>query len=316
MSKSFAGIAAGAIFAAANICAAAASPAAAPMREGGYALAPFSFVKFCIDYPGECPKEAGPARIRLTHRRMAELSNVNSEVNDAIAPTPDTSALRYWKLDVDAGDCNAFAVQKRHELIERGWPAAALALTVVKTSWGEGHLVVTVRTDRGDLVLDNLRLNIVPWQRAGYHWIMRQSERDPQYWVELHGGRPGPMKAAMDLDDATAVAERAADAGRMDNLANASSSHADAPEASNAQVLETDAVSAALDEAKASAAGASIADLAQWIADNRDAFIPAFYDAADALDRMVDASWAIPAKLATNRGEEAEVVDPTRFGFI
>ncbi len=200
-------IAAGAIIAIANLSMASASPSVASMQEGGYALAPFSFVKFCLDYPGDCPKSAGPPRVRLTRGRMAELSSVNRAVNASIRPRPDTSTLRYWKLDVDAGDCNAFAVQKRHELIRRGWPAAALALTVAKTARGEGHLVVTVRTDQGDLVLDNLRSNIVPWRKAGYEWIMRQSERNPQFWVELDGGQAGPVGAAQDLDDAAPVAQ-------------------------------------------------------------------------------------------------------------
>ncbi len=207
MCKNLAGLAAGAIIAIINISVGWASPSAATMREGGYALAPFSFVKFCLDYPGDCPKSAGPGRVHLTSGRMAELASVNRAVNHSIRPTPDASTFRYWKLDVNAGDCNSFAVEKRHELIQRGWPAAALALTVARTSWGEGHLVVTVRTNQGDLVLDNLRSTIVPWQRTGYDWIMRQSERNPQYWVDLDGGRAGPVYAAADLDDATAVAK-------------------------------------------------------------------------------------------------------------
>ncbi len=138
---------------------------------------------------------------------MAELANVNRAVNAAIRPTADASAMRFWRLNVSAGDCNSFAVEKRHELIRRGWPAAALALTVAKTSWGEGHLVVTVRTDEGDLVLDNLRSSIIPWQKTGYDWIMRQSEANPQFWVDLDGGEAGAMTAAAEFGQATAVAE-------------------------------------------------------------------------------------------------------------
>jgi predicted transglutaminase-like cysteine proteinase len=290
MSTIFNGIAAAVIFAVANISAAAAFPASAPMFEGAYALAPFSFVKFCIDYPDECPKQGGPGRIRLTRRRISELLSVNSAVNSAIVAMPDTSALRYWKLNVDAGDCNAFAVQKRHELIERGWAAAALALTVAKTSWGEGHLVVTVRTDRGDFVLDNLRRDIVPWQRTGYRWIMRQSERNPQYWVELHGGRPGTVSVAQDLDDATPLADGAEDAANV-----------------------------ALDEAKASAVTASISGLAHWIDDNRQALMPGFRSVADALEGITEESSAGPPKVAGDESKEAKAVDPidpTRFGFI
>ena len=207
MFRSVAGVAFGAVMAIANISATSASPTAATMREGAYALAPFSFVKFCLDYPGDCPKSSGPARIHLTGAHMAELASVNRAVNAAIRPTPDTSAMRFWRLNVSAGDCNAFAVEKRHELIRRGWPAAALALTVAKTSWGEGHLVVTVRTDQGDLVLDNLRSSIIAWQKTGYDWIMRQSEGNPQFWVDLDGGEAGTMTAAADFGAATQVAE-------------------------------------------------------------------------------------------------------------
>ena len=191
----------------------AATPTA--MREGGYVLAPFSFAKFCLDYPGDCPQSAGPARVHLTSARMAELTKVNSEVNETIDPTPNTSSFRLWKLGVSAGDCNNFAVQKRHELISRGWPAAALALTVVKTPWGEGHLVVTVRTDDGDFVLDNLRSAVVRWQAEGYRWIMRQSERNPQYWVDLDGGRASPVLSTRVSED-SARAKDADTAGPRD----------------------------------------------------------------------------------------------------
>jgi predicted transglutaminase-like cysteine proteinase len=161
---------------------------ASAMREGSYVLAPFSFAKFCIDYPDECRSSEGPTRVHLSAQGYAELVEVNRSVNASIRPTPDTSKLRYWRLNVAAGDCNNFAIQKRHELIARGWPEAALALTVAKTSWGEGHLVVSVRTDKGDLVLDNLRSKIIAWSQTGYQFIMRQSENNPQYWVELGGG--------------------------------------------------------------------------------------------------------------------------------
>jgi predicted transglutaminase-like cysteine proteinase len=102
MYRNLAGLAAGAIIAVATASPASATPSASAMREGGYALAPFSFVKFCLDYPGDCPKSAGPGRIHLTSAHMAELTNVNRAVNAAIRPTPDTSALRYWNPTANA----------------------------------------------------------------------------------------------------------------------------------------------------------------------------------------------------------------------
>ena len=158
------------------------------MAEGGYVLPPISFSKFCLDYPSECA--GGTARVHLSAEKMATLAAVNRQVNGSIAPTPDTSRFRFWALNVSHGDCNNFAIQKRHDLIQRGWPAGALALSVVKTPWGEGHLVVTVRTDAGDYVLDNLRSEVLDWRKAGYRWVMRQSQQNPQFWVSLNGGRP------------------------------------------------------------------------------------------------------------------------------
>ncbi len=181
-----------------------------PLAEGAFVASPLSFTKFCMDYPSECPSAAGPARVHMTKTRRAQLSEVNDAVNASIVPTPDTSAYRFWALNVSRGDCNEFAVQKRHELIDRGWPAGALALAVVKTAWGEGHLVLTVRTDEGDFVLDNLRSPIVPWQLAGYRWIMRQSEQDPQYWADLNGGRAGALSALRSREGDMLVAAVAA----------------------------------------------------------------------------------------------------------
>ena len=98
MHRHLAGAAAGALVALASLSAASAAAATTAMREGGYALAPFSFVRFCLDYPGDCPPSAGPGRVHLTRAQMAELASVNRAVNAAIRPTPDTSAMRYWKV--------------------------------------------------------------------------------------------------------------------------------------------------------------------------------------------------------------------------
>ena len=273
------------------------------------------------------PEIGWPGRIRLTSGRMAELSNVNRAVNGSIKPKPDASTLRYWKLDVAAGDCNSFAVQKRHELIKRGWPSAALALTVAKTPSGEGHLVVTVRTDQGDLVLDNLRSNIVSWQKTGYQWVMRQSEGNPQYWVELDGGQAGPLDAAQDFDSATEVAQAdsAADAREPTAgkpalaAADAGFKQADGARARNVRSLEADAATAAPDEAKMQATEASVADLTRWINDNRKTALPVLDSIVAAVDRFNETSPAAPATPVEEDEKEAEAddpIDPTPLGLV
>jgi hypothetical protein len=155
--------------------------------------------------------------------RMAALEDVNRQVNGSIAATRDTSRFHFWKLNVAQGDCNNYAIQKRHELMQRGWRAGALSLSVVKTSWGEGHLVVTVRTDAGEYVLDNLRPNIVDWRRTGYRWLMRQSSHNPQYWVALNGAAAAqPALASGEADiAATSQAEDDALAAKLASVAAA-----------------------------------------------------------------------------------------------
>lgn len=158
------------------------------MREGNFALAPIAFVRFCLDYPAECAPSPTPARTTLSEQSFAELTRVNRSVNQAIEPLPKSAEPPAWRLDARAGHCNDYAVQKRHDLIQLGWPANALSLAVVQTPTGAGHLVLTVRTDHGDFVLDNRRPNVVAWQRTGYTWMIRQSERNPQYWAEIDQG--------------------------------------------------------------------------------------------------------------------------------
>jgi len=49
----------------------------------------------------------------------------------------------------------------------------------------EGHAVLTVRSDRGDLVLDNTDNRIRLWHETGYRFLMRQSFANPMQWMAL-----------------------------------------------------------------------------------------------------------------------------------
>ncbi len=84
-----------------------------------------------------------------------------------------------------SGDCNDYAVTKRHELVQSGFPAKAVRLAVVKTPSGIGHLVLIVSTNKGNLVLDNLSETIRPWQLTKYQWLKIQSASDARYWFEI-----------------------------------------------------------------------------------------------------------------------------------
>ena len=155
-------------------------------------LAPMAFTIFCLKYKDECKPRPQQivfrgGRLKLTAERMAQLQEVNQQVNIAIRPEPNLEGLRgeKWLLHPTSGDCNDYAVTKRHDLIAKGFPARSLLLSEVVTTWGEHHLVVVVRTFAGDLVLDNLTGHILPWSKKSYRWVRIQSPKNPNYWASL-----------------------------------------------------------------------------------------------------------------------------------
>jgi len=69
--------------------------------------------------------------------------------------------------------------------MQAGIPRSALLITVVRDEQGDGHAVLTLRTDRGDYVLDNKTSKIKPWQDTPYAFVKRQSQQHPDIWVTL-----------------------------------------------------------------------------------------------------------------------------------
>ncbi|WFU39467.1 transglutaminase-like cysteine peptidase [Bradyrhizobium sp. CB82] len=153
-------------------------------------LPPMAFTMFCLKYENECKPHRmvfRGGRLKLTPERVAQLQDVNQQVNAAIRPEPNLEGLRgeKWLLHPTSGDCNDYAVTKRHDLIQKGWPARSVLLSEVVTTWGEHHLVVVVRTFSGDLVLDNLTGHILPWSKKPYRWVRIQTPKNPNYWASL-----------------------------------------------------------------------------------------------------------------------------------
>jgi predicted transglutaminase-like cysteine proteinase len=76
-------------------------------------------------------------------------------------------------------------------LVDRGVDPADLLMTVVLQPNGEGHAVLTVRTDHGDFILDNMRNKVLLWSETEYTYLKRQSSSNPGRWVKLQDGRAG-----------------------------------------------------------------------------------------------------------------------------
>ena len=113
-------------------------------------------------------------------------------VTDAMTPA-DANCCEYDWLGSDGrGDCEDYALTKQKKLMEMGFSVRALRLAVVDTPQREGHVVLTVVTDRGDYVLDNRSPWVLPWRKADYIWFKRQDPDHALAWVQLDP-RPGPI---------------------------------------------------------------------------------------------------------------------------
>ncbi|APT32293.1 hypothetical protein MCBMB27_03002 [Methylobacterium phyllosphaerae] len=174
-------------------------PTEAGARVQGDAKPIAAWTTFCQTYAAECALDRGePARISLTPATWATIVSVNRRVNKAVEPMTDQDHLHVadrWDLAEDGiGDCEDFQLLKRHLLAQAGLPRRAMRMTVVIDEKGEGHAVLTLITDRGDLVLDNKTNAILPWHKTGYVFIKRESQ-DAVAWVSL-GGVTSPVTTA------------------------------------------------------------------------------------------------------------------------
>lgn len=170
------------------------------MRVFAVTQAPYGFVQFCARMPEEC--QQGPMeeqRFSATPERLSELDTINRTVNREIAPATDMEIYgqaEYWTIPTTRGDCEDYALLKRKRLMERGWPASALLMTVVRDEKGEGHAVLTARTLQGDFILDNKVDEVKAWHRTRYEYVMRQSYLNPQIWMSLDPSE-GPASLAI-----------------------------------------------------------------------------------------------------------------------
>jgi predicted transglutaminase-like cysteine proteinase len=156
---------------------------------------PIGWIEFCAEQARDCAAQPGaPRDVVLNAKAMASLNRVNDWVNQAIKPITDLDhwgTVEKWSYPDDGyGDCEDYVLLKRRMLIEAGWPRSALLITVVRDRKGDGHAVLTVRTDKGEYILDNQNERILPWTETGYRFVKRQSQTDPNTWVSLGDPRP------------------------------------------------------------------------------------------------------------------------------
>ena len=174
------------------LCLLAAPCRASPLLLDGRAAPPLAaWSAFCRQAPAECAIDSSEAEtVPATPELLATLQRVNRSVNRAILPVTDLQGRGVsdrWEYPSDGmGDCEDIQLLKRRQLVAAGVPRRAMPMTVVLDERGEGHAVLTVRTDREDLILDNKTDEIRRWDRTGYAFVQREAATETGWaFVEL-----------------------------------------------------------------------------------------------------------------------------------
>lgn len=184
--------------AAAVMLATGAAPAAASQMDfsnlafapvTGLTSIPIGHSEFCKKHPEECAANTRVVEaMPLTEARWEQLVEVNTTINATIVPITDEDLYQVeelWTYPAGYGDCEDFVLAKRRQLLEYGWDPSTLLMAVVRQRNGDGHAVLMVRTDRGDLVLDNLDGMVRVWTETPYQYLKRQSQYNAGQWVDI-----------------------------------------------------------------------------------------------------------------------------------
>lgn len=140
--------------------------------------------------PEEAAPQAATALPAGNRRDALLLKQVNNLVNSRVRQRPDSEVYAQAELwsrsgigKQATGDCEDLAIEKRYQLLARGFDPTNVSFAVVFSAATGLHTVLVARTEDGDMVLDSAN----PWIRradqTGYSWISIQSTTDQMAWV-------------------------------------------------------------------------------------------------------------------------------------
>ncbi len=125
-------------------------------------------------------------------KQLRLLKAVNAYVNRHVRQRSDLDVYgvsEYWNRSgvgrAASGDCEDIAIEKRGQLLERGFATSQLRFAVVYSSASGLHTVLVVATAEGDFVLDSRSAKLRRWNATPYKWLAAQdAERN---WRSVDG---------------------------------------------------------------------------------------------------------------------------------
>lgn len=148
---------------------------------------------FCANNRTECaPVKGNDDSIvitMLTKKTMADLNQVNNEVN-AIPYEDDEKRFGesdYWSLD--GSDCEDKSFEKRRRLIDMGYDPRSMYVAFVEVPGQGAHAVLGFRTDQGDQILDNYNPEVMTVEKTGFVFVAATSRTHPwEVYPVIHEG--------------------------------------------------------------------------------------------------------------------------------
>lgn len=163
-------------------------------------------VEFCKNFSTACADRSEGYEI-VSAKMIPLVRAINDQVNFDILPMTDMDFYQeeeLWTYPPRFGDCEDYALEKRRDLIASGIPASALSLALVYKpkddgNGFEGHAVLIVRTEIGDLILDNLTKKLRLPSMTNYDFIKATTFEDSAEWRDISAA--GTMKYTLRLPE-------------------------------------------------------------------------------------------------------------------
>lgn len=160
------------------------------LTSRGGASAPSGAQALCQTYSWACARAT--SREVSSQSWMTSVAAVNVQVNRTVHALEDTlqyGVAEHWALPTNrGGDCEDIALLKKRELIAIGVDPKRLLIATALDRRRNAHAVLVFRSDKGDLVLDNLTNEIRTWSDTGYLFLRMQDPNQPSRWVNVFAG--------------------------------------------------------------------------------------------------------------------------------
>jgi predicted transglutaminase-like cysteine proteinase len=165
------------------------------MGSGTPVVSPKGFTQFCTGQHQDvslCGPVADHGKVAaMMPSLLASLTAFNRSVNGNIRYGSDIDLFGtqdLWVVAAQVGDCEDYALAKRKALIAAGWPPSSVWLAmgdIVSPTGGldrEAHVVMILRSDHGDYVLDSLHDRVELWHASNIRWFIHQVPGDAANW--------------------------------------------------------------------------------------------------------------------------------------